>query len=399
MVNAVLIVNGGSSSIKFAAFEPVLREDPALLFKGEIEGIGRRPRFATRDARGVGLMEKSLDPDEVHDHSGAMVAISEWLRSIRGETSLIAVGHRVVHGGVEFSAPALVDDSLLAKLERLVPLAPLHQPANLAAIRAVRRHHPTLPQIVCFDTAFHRSHPEIADRFALPEALYREGVRRYGFHGLSYEYVARELQVIAPKVASGRVVVAHLGSGASMCAMRDGRSVDSTMGFTALDGLPMGTRCGALDPGVVIYLMREKRLPLEQVESLLYRDCGLLGLSGFSNDVRDLLQSDKPAARLALDFFVYHVARHLAALASAMQGIDAVVFTAGIGERSPEIRARICRRCEWLGLRLDETANRSGGPRITVPDSPTQAWVVPTDEEKMIARHTVDLIRADLAAN
>jgi acetate kinase len=394
VVNAILIVNAGSSSIKFSAFSPVRLEDPPLLFKGQVEGIGTRPRLETRDAHGVSLVEKSLDPNDVHDHGGAIGIISEWLRGIGGETRLVAMGHRIVHGGAEFRAPTLIDDGVLTKLEALVPLAPLHQPANLAVVHAVRRSHPKLPQVACFDTAFHRGHPEIADRFALPDALYREGVRRYGFHGLSYEYIARELRVIAPKVASGRVVVAHLGSGASMCAMRDGRSVDSTMGFTALDGLPMGTRCGALDPGVVIYLLREKKLSLGDAEHFLYRDCGLRGLSGISNDVRDLLQSDSEAARLALDFFVYHVARNLGALASALQGIDAVVFTAGIGERSPEMRARICRACGWLGLRLDEAANQAGGPLISISNSAVQAWVIPTDEEKMIARHTLGILRA-----
>jgi acetate kinase len=394
VVSAILIVNAGSSSIKFSAFAPVRRGDPPLLFKGQVEGIGTRPRLETRDAHGVSLVEKSLDSANVYDHGGAIATISEWLRGIGGETKLIAIGHRIVHGGAAFRAPTLVDDDVLTKLEALVPLAPLHQPANLAAIHAVRRSHPRLPQVACFDTAFHRGHPEIADRFALPDALYREGVRRYGFHGLSYEYIARELRAIAPKTASGRVVVAHLGSGASMCALRDGRSFDSTMGFTALDGLPMGTRCGALDPGVVIYLLREKNLSLEGVEHFLYHDCGLRGLSGLSNDVRDLLQSDSHAARLALDFFVYHVARNLGALASVLQGLDAVVFTAGIGERSPEIRERICRRCGWLGLRLNEAANQAGDPLISASDSAVQAWVIPTDEEKMIARHTLEIIRA-----
>jgi acetate kinase len=394
VANVILIVNAGSSSIKFSAFTPVGKEDPPLLFKGQIEGIGTGPHLIARDAAGTALAEKSFDPSNVRDHDAAIGAVSEWLRSIGGQTRLIAVGHRVVHGGAEFAAPVRVDELVLEKLEALVPLAPMHQPANLAGIRAVWRNHPKLPQVACFDTAFHRGHPDIADRFALPATFYREGVRRYGFHGLSYEYIARELQVVAPEIAEGRVVVAHLGSGASMCAIRGGRSVDSTMGFTALDGLPMGTRCGALDPGVVIYLMRRKGLSADEVEHLLYHDCGLRGLSELSNDVRDLLESKDPPAKLALDYFVYHVSRQLGALASVLQGIDAVVFTAGIGERSAEIRARICRRSAWLGLRLDEEANRAGRPRITIPGSAVQAWVVPTDEEKMIARHTLELVRA-----
>ena len=394
MVNALLIVNAGSSSIKFSAFAPADPGDPALLFKGQLDGIGTRPRLVTRDLAGTVLVEKALEPNRIRDHDAAIGAVSEWLRGIGGETRLIAVGHRVVHGGVEFAAPALIDDDVITKLEALVPLAPLHQAANLASIRAVRRNHPTLPQVACFDTAFHRGHPEVADRFALPEALYREGVRRYGFHGLSYEYIAQALPAVAPEIASGRVIIAHLGSGASLCALKGGCSVDSTMGFTALDGLPMGTRCGALDPGVVIHLMRKKRLSADEVEHLLYYDCGLRGLSGLSNDVRDLLESDGAGAKLALDYFVYHVARHMGALAAALQGVDAVVFTAGIGERSPVLRTRICSRLAWLGVRLDEAANQIGGPRITAPGSLVQAWVIPTDEEKMIARHTVTLVRA-----
>jgi len=392
VANTILIVNAGSSSIKFSAFAPA-KPDPALIFKGQIEGIGTRPRLVAREPGGGVLVEKTYDPPEVGDHDAAIGAVSEWLRGMGGQPRLVAVGHRVVHGGAEFAAPVVVDDGVLEKLTALVPLAPLHQPANLAAIQAVRRNHPDLPQVACFDTAFHRGHPELADRFALPEALYREGVRRYGFHGLSYEYIARQLQVVAPEIAERRVVVAHLGSGASLCAMQGGRSVDSTMGFTALDGLPMGTRCGALDPGVVIHLVRDKKLSADDVERLLYHDCGLRGLSGVSNDVRDLLESGNPGAKLALDYFVYQVARHLGALAAVLQGIDAVVFTAGIGERSPEMRARIVKQCAWLGLALDEAANRAGGPRISVPRSSVQAWVIPTDEEQMIARHTLDLVR------
>jgi acetate kinase len=393
MVNALLVVNAGSSSIKFSAFAPANLGDPALLFRGQLDGIGTRPRLVTRDVAGTVLVEKSLEPTRVRDHDAAIGAVSEWLRGIRGETRLIAVGHRVVHGGAEFTAPVMIDDDVIAKLQALIHLAPLHQPANLAGIRAVRHNHPNLPQVACFDTAFHRGHPEIADRFALPEALYREGVRRYGFHGLSYEYIVHELPRVAPEIAGARVIVAHLGSGASLCAVKGGRSLDSTMGFTALDGLPMGTRCGALDPGVVIHLLRKKEMSVDEVEHLLYYDCGLRGLSGLSNDVRDLLESDSTGAKLALDYFVYHVARHIGALTAVMQGVDAIIFTAGIGERSPVLRDRICSRLNWLGVRLDDAANRANGPRITSPDSVVRAWVVPTDEEKMIARHTVELVR------
>jgi acetate kinase len=292
----------------------------------------------------------------------------------------------------------LIDDRVMAQLEQLISLAPLHQPANLAPIRIVRLRQPGLPQVACFDTAFHRTHPELADRFALPDALYREGVRRYGFHGLSYEYIARALPTVAPKIAKGRVVVAHLGSGASLCALKAGRSVDSTMGFTALDGLPMSTRCGALDPGVVLHLIREKGLSADQVERLLYHDSGLRGLSGLSGDVRELLASREPAAKLALDYFVYHVCRQLAALAAVLEGVDALVFTAGIGEHAAEIRARVCARAAWLGLRLDDAANRVHGPCITTRDSAVSAWVIPTDEEMTIARHTVALVGPRLSA-
>ena len=392
MVSALLIVNAGSSSIKFSAFAPDKPEDPALLFKGQLDGIGTRPRLVMRDVAGTVLVEKALEPNRVRNHDEAIRVVSEWLRGIRGEIRLTAVGHRVVHGGVEFAAPVMIDDGVLAKLEALGSLAPLHQPANLAGIRAVRNNHPNLPQVACFDTAFHRGHPQVADRFALPEALYREGVRRYGFHGLSYEYIVHALPAVAPEIADARVIIAHLGSGASLCAVKGGRSLDSTMGFTALDGLPMGTRCGALDPGVVIHLMRKKKLSADEVEHMLYHDCGLRGLSGLSNDVRDLLESDRAEAKLALDYFVYHIVRHMGALAAVLQGVDAVVFTAGIGERSPVLRARICSALGWLGVHLDDAANRAGGPRITAADSKVQALVIPTDEEKMIARHTVGLV-------
>jgi acetate kinase len=287
---------------------------------------------------------------------------------------------------------------VLKTLERFVPLAPLHQPHALRPIRTLASRFPGILQVACFDTAFHRGHAEVADRYALPEGLYQEGIRRYGFHGLSYEYVAGRLAAVAPEIARGRVVVCHLGSGASMCAIADGRSVDSTMGFTALDGLPMGTRCGQLDPGVVLYLLTERKMAAGDVEQLLYRESGLRGLSGISNDVRDLLASPDPRARLALDYFVHRAVHELGSLAAALDGIDGVVFTAGIGENSAEIRGRICERLRWLGLRLDPSANEAGGPRISEPGSPVSAWVIPTDEERMIARHTAAVWRARAGA-
>jgi acetate kinase len=392
MADVILVVNAGSSSVKFSAFAPAEGKDPVLLFKGQMEGIGAQPHFFARDAANATMVDETYGDREVGGHDGAMKIIADWLRSRAGAWRLAAVGHRVAHGGADFAAPVLVDDGVIARLEALVPLAPLHQPANLAPIRAVRARQPGLPQVACFDTAFHRGHPEVADRFALPEALYREGIRRYGFHGLSYEYIARALSSVAPEIAKGRVVVAHLGSGASLCALKAGRSIDCTMGFTALDGLPMSTRCGALDPGIVLHLIREKGLSPEQVERLLYHGCGLRGLSGLSGDVRELLASREAAARLALDYFVYQVCRQIGALWAVLEGIDGLVFTAGIGEHSAEMRSRICARASWLGLRLDDAANRANGPRISARDSRVSAWVIPTDEEMTIARYTVELV-------
>jgi acetate kinase len=393
MAEFVLVVNAGSSSLKFSVYAPADGGDPTLVLKGQIEGIGVHPHLAARDREGKTLIDRSFDRAEIGGHEAAIAAISQWLRSLSGDFRLMAVGHRVVHGGAEYAAPMLVDEGILEKLQRLSPLAPLHQPGNLAGIRAVLVRQPNLPQIACFDTAFHRGHSELTERFALPDALFQEGVRRYGFHGLSYEFIARRLPAVAPELARGKAVVAHLGSGASMCALVAGRSVDSTMGFTALDGLPMGTRCGALDPGVVLHLLREKRLSPDAVERMLYNDCGLRGLSGISNDMRDLLKSREPKAKLAVDYFVHHVGRQLGALAAVMGGLDGIVFTAGIGERSPEIRALACERAGWLGVQLDAKANQAGGPRISAPGSRISAWVIPTDEELMIAIHTLDLVR------
>jgi acetate kinase len=298
---------------------------------------------------------------------------------------LACIGHRVVHGGTRYAAPVRVDEQVLAELYKLVPLAPLHQPINLAPIRKLRAARPELPQAACFDTAFHRTQPREAELFALPRHFYDEGIRRYGFHGLSYQFIARSLQEMAPQAAVGRTVVAHLGSGVSMCALHNGRSVATTMGFTALDGCPMGTRSGSLDAGVVLHLARERGMSLDAIEKLLYQQSGLLGLSGISNDMRALLRSDVPAAREAVDYFVYRLSRELGSLAAALGGLNALVFTAGIGENSPEIRAAICARAAWLGVELDDAANSAGGPRISRPHSAVSVWCIPTDEERMIA--------------
>jgi acetate kinase len=393
-VDALLVVNAGSSSVKFNVYVVGAGEGLFLMSRGQMDGIGTRPRLRARDDRGATLIDTSFTAVEVPDVAEATSRVAGWLRGRYADANLVAVGHRVAHGGPDYAAPVAVDGSVLTVLERFVSLAPLHQPHHLRPIRMLAERFPGLLQVACFDTAFHRAHPDVADRYALPDALYQEGIRRYGFHGLSYEYVAGRLLQVAPEIAGGAVVVCHLGSGSSMCAIKDGRSVDSTMGFTALDGLPMGTRCGQLDPGIILYLLTEKGYRAKEVEELLYRQAGLRGLSGISNDVRDLLTSDDPRARLALDYFVYRVTRELGSLAAAMDGIDGVVFTAGIGENSAEIRARVCAHAGWLGLRLDDAANRAGGPRISAAGSRMSAWVIPTDEERMIARHTVAVWRA-----
>lgn len=397
MADAILVLNAGSSSLKFSVYAVSGGGEPALVFKGQVEAIGAKPMFSARSADGAIAIKKEPAPD-ARDQATALAHVAAWLRERSAGHRLVAVGHRVVHGGPHYAAPTLIDDQALERLDALCPLAPLHQPHNLAAIRAVRARFADMPQVACFDTAFHHGHPAVADRFALPEPLYQEGVRRYGFHGVSYEYIARTLPQVAPQVAKGRVVVAHLGSGASMCALRDGKSVDSTLSFTALDGLPMGTRCGAIDPGVLLYLLMEKKMEPKAIERLLYQDSGLKGISGVSNDMRDLLPSEAPGARLAVEYFVYRAAREIGALAAALQGLDALVFTAGIGENAPEIRARICRRAAWMGVTLDEAANGAGGPRITRADSPVSAWVIPTDEERMIAIHTLAALRQPAVA-
>jgi acetate kinase len=337
MTDAVLTINAGSSSLKFSLYRVGDDGEPAAALEGEIEDIGGAPHMSAKDAGGKMLVDRRWQ-DSGMDHAALLEVLVDWLREQQGDMRLVAVGHRVVHGGTEFTAPARIDDAVLAKLDGLCPLAPLHQPHNLAGIRAVAAAQPDLPQVACFDTAFHRAHPELADWFALPRRFHDDGIRRYGFHGLSYEYIARTLPATAPELKDARVVAAHLGSGASMCAMQAGRSIDSTMAFTALDGLPMGTRCGALDPGVVLHLIRAYGMDADAIEAMLYHESGLKGVSGISNDMRDLLASDDPRAAQAVDLFVWHIARELGALSAVLGGLDALVFTAGIGERSPEIR-------------------------------------------------------------
>ncbi|MFC0709787.1 acetate/propionate family kinase [Azorhizophilus paspali] len=393
MQNVILVLNAGSSSLKFSLFAE-RPDELALQLRGQIEGLGGAPHFVAKDSAGTILGERRWADGTRFSHDDAAHQLVEFLQDYRDRYRLTAVGHRVVHGGQEFSRPARVDGELLEKLEKLVPLAPLHQPYNLAPIRAVAARAPQLPQVACFDTAFHRQQPELAQLFALPPAITGRGVRRYGFHGLSYEYIAGVLPRLAPEAAAGRVVVAHLGNGASLCALLAGRSLASTMGFTAVDGLPMGTRCGAIDPGVILYLMDELKMDARAIERLLYKESGLLGVSGISSDMRELLASDAPSAALAVDLFVYRIGRELGSLAAALGGLDALVFTAGIGEHAATIRERVCRDAAWLGVELDSAANAAGGPRISSAASPVSAWVVPTDEELMIARHTRQTLSA-----
>jgi acetate kinase len=393
MSETILVVNAGSSSIKFQLFSVAASDQLQRRLKGQIESIGVRPHLIARGIGGETLIDEAWPTGEVAGVPGALDKVVAFLRAQIGSLPT-AIGHRVVHGGPDYSEPTLTDDAVLKRLEAFSPLAPLHQPNNLAPIRAVRQRQPQLPQVACFDTAFHRGHPEIADRYALPERFYQEGVRRYGFHGLSYEYVASQLPNVAPDIAQGRVVVAHLGSGASMCAMHAGKSLESTMGFTALDGLPMGTRPGQLDAGIALYLLTEKGMSAGDIEHLFYHDCGLKGLSGVSNDVRDLLASSDPRAKLALDYFVYRIALFAGMLAAAMEGIDAFVFTAGVGENAPDIRNAVAQRLSWLGLKLDPEANAKGAGRISCQGSRVGCYVIPTDEELMIARHTLRVLRA-----
>ncbi|MBV8682646.1 MAG: acetate/propionate family kinase [Caulobacteraceae bacterium] len=385
----VAVVNAGSSSVKFAIYEPDARQD--VRYHGKIEGIGTAPRLKVERPDGETVSERSWRAEALDVQAATLEVLRTAADLIRG-SPIAGIGHRVVHGGTDFAAPIRVDDAVVAALKRLIPLAPLHQPFNLAAIEAIAQAAPHIPQVACFDTAFHRSQPALAQLFGLPRKFAEEGVRRYGFHGLSYEYIAGRLAETAPELARGRVIAAHLGNGASLCAMKGGRCVATTMGFTAVDGLLMGTRCGTLDPGVVLYLMDEKGLSVRDVEDLVYRRSGLLGVSGVSSDMRGLRASPEPAAAEAIALFVYRVVREAGSLAAALGGLDGLVFTAGIGENDPQTRAEIAAGCAWLGLELDETRNARGSGRVSRDGSPVEVWVIPTNEEAMIARHAAAVL-------
>jgi acetate kinase len=396
MEDYALVLNAGSSSLKFCVYQRPAGEAWRLESRGQIEGIGTSPRLSAKGANGESLAKEELAG--VSDGRDAVEALAVWLRSNYGGSRVLGVGHRVVHGGSRFVGPTILTPEVLADLRKLIPLAPLHQPYNIAAIEAALERLPGVPQVACFDTSFHRGQPPVAELIPLPLELRQQGLQRYGFHGLSYEYIASVLPEVAPEIAGGRVIVAHLGSGASLCALKDGRSVDSTLGFTALDGLCMGTRPGAIDPGVVLHLFQGLNLSAKEVETLLYKKSGLLGISGISNDMRDLVGRPEPEARLALDYFIYRVAKEIGALTAVLRGIDGFVFTAGIGENSPEIRQRICEASKWLGIELDEAANTNGIPKISTSSSKVAVWVVPTNEELMIARHTGSLLGLTKAA-
>ena len=385
-----LVLNAGSSSLKFCVYRR--SDDPwRLECQGQIEGIGTTPRLSAKDGAGTRIHDERLD-DNVRDGRGAIDALAAWLRSRYAGSHVVAVGHRVVHGGSRFTSPTIVSREVLVELRTLIPLAPLHQPYNLAAIDAVSDRLPGVPQVACFDTSFHRGGLPVSEVVPLPARVRGSAVRRYGFHGLSYEYIASVLPDVAPEIAGGRVIVAHLGSGASLCAMKNGKSVDHTLGFTALDGLCMGTRPGALDPGVVLYMFQTLGLSASEVEKILYKESGLLGISGVSNDMRQLLASSDPNAHLALEYFVYRIVKEIGALSAVLGGVDAIVFTAGIGERSDIIRRNILRGSAWLGIETDDGANEANAMRISRPGSRVSVWVIPTNEELMIARHTARLL-------
>ncbi|MCL6741867.1 acetate/propionate family kinase [Sphingomonas sp. RB56-2] len=389
MAECIAVMNAGSSSIKFALFRH--SSDHELLFGGQVEQIGVAPRLTVKDSDGETVLENEWKANEL-DHRTATRTILETAISLLGGKAVAGVGHRVVHGGTQFTAPVIVTKEVVDALKTLCPLAPLHQPHNLVAIESIAVAAPHIPQVACFDTAFHRSQPALAQQFALPRELTESGIRRYGFHGLSYEFVRGRLKEIAPDLAAGRVIVAHLGNGASLCAMKAGKSVATTMGFTAVEGLMMGTRCGSIDPGVLIYLMDEKGLDARGLEKLIYKESGLGGVSGISSDMRTLRASDDPRAREAIDLFIYRIVREIGSLAAALGGLDGLVFTGGIGQRDARTRAEVVDGCGWLGAKLDEDANARAEGRIDAASSQIPLWVIPTDEERVIARHTSTLL-------
>jgi acetate kinase len=390
---AMLVINSGSSSLKFSVF--IAQKNITPLLRGKIESIFTNPHFIAHDSGGNTIGEKSWTPGTKLGHEGAIEFVFEFGGSgVLAENTIESAGHRVVHGGTEFKEPALINESVVASLESLVPLAPLHQPYNIEAIRAIMKRSPDFPQVACFDTSFHCTQTLLEQTYAIPRKYTEAGVKRYGFHGLSYEYITSVLPRYDRKLASGRVVIAHLGNGASMCAVRNGKSVSSTMGFTAVCGLPMGTRSGTLDPGILIYMMDQYGMDTRAVEDLIYNQSGLLGVSGISNDMRTLLASTDPHAKEAVDLFIYRIGRELGSLAAALGGIDGIVFTAGIGENAPYIREKVCLDAGWLGIDLDKVANEAGGLRISSEGSKVSAWVIPTNEELVIAAHTKRLLES-----
>jgi acetate kinase len=388
MSDAILVLNAGSSSLRFMEFLVSDGDTLEAGISGNLEELYGRARFRAKDASGAAIGEHTWNEDAPPEHAGALEFLFDWLLAHVSDAKLTAVGHRVVHGGTEYAAPVCVDAAALARLAEYVPLAPLHQPHNLLPIRTIAERRPGLLQVACFDTAFHQSASPLAQAFALPPSITDRGVRRYGFHGLSYEYIASVLPRHDARAAAGKTIVLHLGNGASMCAMSGGKSVATTMGFTAVDGLPMGTRSGNLDPGVLLYLMQELKMDPGAIESLLYQESGLLGVSGVSSDMRELLESPDPRAKFAIDLFVYRIGRELGSLAAALGGLDAIVFTAGIGEHAGAVREAVCRQAAWLGVDFDPAGNHAGGPRISTVSSRVAVWVIPTNEELMIARHT-----------
>ena len=395
MADAIVVLNAGSSSIKFSLFV-AHRASLELELHGQFEGVYTSPHFIAKKQDGSIAAEKSWGKGSSLGHDGALDHLVAYLRYELARHQLIGVGHRIVHGGLDYKAPVLVDAKVASSIEKLVPLAPLHQPHNLAPIRWLLERVPDLAQVACFDTSFHRTNPDLAQRFALPQVFHDAGIRRYGFHGLSYEYISSVMGEFDAYAAAGRMVVLHLGNGSSMCAIHAGRSIATTMGFTALDGLPMGTRSGSLDPGVILHLMNQHGMDASAIEKLLYNQSGLLGVSAISSDMRTVLASNHERARLAVDLYCYRIARELGSLVAALGGLDAIVFTGGIGENSAVIRERVSHDAAWLGVELDSVANTAGGPRITRPASRVSGWSIPTNEELMIARHTRQLIQAEV---